>query len=156
MIAALGAHARRHQSGRHQSAGVFLHRARTQEADEDPCLPRRSAWHRDYFRFGTDQRPQGHQEEYRRSPRGGASGAGAAAIACLDLWCEIGVKREHITVCDSKGVIYVGRDENMEPTKAKYAQQTDARTLKDALVGADVFLGLSAAGALKAEWRCHR
>ena len=80
------------------------------------------------------------------------SGAGAAAIACLDLWCEIGVKREHITVCDSKGVIYVGRDENMEPTKAKYAQQTDARTLKDALVGADVFLGLSAAGALKAEW----
>ena len=80
------------------------------------------------------------------------SGAGAAAIACLDLWCEIGVKRENITVCDSKGVIYVGRDENMEPTKAKYAQQTEARTLKDALVGADVFLGLSAAGALKAEW----
>ena len=80
------------------------------------------------------------------------SGAGAAAIACLDLWCEIGVKREHITVCDSKGVIYVGREENMEPTKAKYAQQTEARTLKDALVGADVFLGLSAAGALKPEW----
>ena len=80
------------------------------------------------------------------------SGAGAAAIACLDLWCEIGVKREHITVCDSKGVIYVGREENMEPTKAKYAQQTEARTLQDALVGADVFLGLSAAGALKAEW----
>ncbi len=80
------------------------------------------------------------------------SGAGAAAIACLDLWCGIGVKREHITVCDSKGVIYVGREENMEPTKAKYAQQTEARTLKDALVGADVFLGLSAAGALKAEW----
>jgi malate dehydrogenase (oxaloacetate-decarboxylating)(NADP+) len=80
------------------------------------------------------------------------SGAGAAAIACLDLWCEIGVQQENITVCDSKGVIYVGREENMEPTKAKYAQQTDARTLKDALVGADVFLGLSAAGALKAEW----
>ncbi|MGV0953212.1 MAG: NADP-dependent malic enzyme [Fluviibacter sp.] len=80
------------------------------------------------------------------------SGAGAAAIACLDLWCEIGVKREHITVCDSKGVIYVGREANMEPTKAKYAQETQARTLQDALVGADVFLGLSAAGALKAEW----
>ena len=80
------------------------------------------------------------------------SGAGAAAIACLDLWCEIGVKRENITVCDSKGVIYVGRDANMEPTKAKYAQDTQARTLQDALVGADVFLGLSAAGALKAEW----
>ena len=80
------------------------------------------------------------------------SGAGAAAIACLDLWCEIGVKRENITVCDSKGVIYVGREANMEPTKAKYAQDTPARTLQDALVGADVFLGLSAAGALKAEW----
>ena len=80
------------------------------------------------------------------------SGAGAAAIACLDLWCEIGVKRENVTVCDSKGVIYVGRDENMEPTKAKYAQKTEARSLKDALVGADVFLGLSAGGALKAEW----
>ncbi len=80
------------------------------------------------------------------------SGAGAAAIACLDLWCEIGVQRENVTVCDSKGVIYVGREENMEPTKAKYAQKTEARTLKDALVGADVFLGLSAGGALKAEW----
>ena len=80
------------------------------------------------------------------------SGAGAAAIACLDLWCEIGVKRENITVCDSKGVIHVGREANMEPTKAKYAQDTPARTLQDALVGADVFLGLSAAGALKAEW----
>ncbi|MBU3667400.1 MAG: NADP-dependent malic enzyme [Rhodocyclaceae bacterium] len=80
------------------------------------------------------------------------SGAGAAAIACLDLWCEIGVKRENITVCDSKGVIYIGRDANMEPTKAKYAQDTQARTLEDALNGADVFLGLSAAGALKAEW----
>ena len=80
------------------------------------------------------------------------SGAGAAAIACLDLWCEIGVKRENITVCDSKGVIYVGREANMEPTKAQYAQDTPARTLQDALAGADVFLGLSAAGALKAEW----
>ncbi len=80
------------------------------------------------------------------------SGAGAAAIACLDLWCEIGVKRENITVCDSKGVIYVGREANMEPTKAKYAQDTQARTLQEALHGADVFLGLSAAGALKAEW----
>lgn len=80
------------------------------------------------------------------------SGAGAAAIACLDLWCSIGVSRENVTVCDSKGVIYVGRDANMEPTKAKYAQDTKARTLQDALVGADVFLGLSAGGALKAEW----
>ncbi len=79
------------------------------------------------------------------------SGAGAAAISCLDLWCDLGIKRENITVCDSKGVIYVGRDANMEPTKARYAQDTAARTLGDAIVGADVFLGLSTAGVLKPE-----
>jgi malate dehydrogenase (oxaloacetate-decarboxylating)(NADP+) len=75
------------------------------------------------------------------------SGAGAAAISCLNLWCDLGVKRENITVCDSKGVIYAGRDADMEPTKARYARETEARTLADALDGADVFLGLSAAGA---------
>ena len=79
------------------------------------------------------------------------SGAGAAAISCLDLWCHLGVRQENIVVCDSKGVIYVGRDANMEPTKARYAQQTAARTLADAMQGADVFLGLSTAGVLKPE-----
>jgi malate dehydrogenase (oxaloacetate-decarboxylating)(NADP+) len=79
------------------------------------------------------------------------SGAGAAAISCLNLWCELGIKRENVTVCDSKGVIYVGREANMEATKARYAQETAARTLGDAIVGADIFLGLSAAGVLKAE-----
>ena len=77
------------------------------------------------------------------------SGAGAAAIACLELWCGLGIRRENVFVCDSKGVIYVGRDENMEPTKARYAQKTECRTLADAMIGADVFLGLSAAGVLK-------
>ncbi|HNO86978.1 MAG TPA: NADP-dependent malic enzyme, partial [Rhodocyclaceae bacterium] len=77
--------------------------------------------------------------------------AGAAAIACLDLWCSLGIRRENIFVCDSKGVIYVGREENMEPTKARYAQNTAFRTLADAMVGADVFLGLSTAGVLKPE-----
>ncbi len=79
------------------------------------------------------------------------SGAGAAAISCLNLWCELGIKRENVTVCDSKGVIYVGRDAKMEATKARYAQETSARTLADAIVGADIFLGLSAAGVLKPE-----
>ncbi|MCE1185918.1 MAG: NADP-dependent malic enzyme, partial [Rhodocyclales bacterium] len=79
------------------------------------------------------------------------SGAGAAAIACLDLWCGLGIKRENVFVCDSKGVIWVGRDEKMEANKARYAQQTTFRTLGDALVGADVFLGLSTAGVLKQE-----
>ncbi|MDD2667322.1 MULTISPECIES: NADP-dependent malic enzyme [Zoogloea] len=77
------------------------------------------------------------------------SGAGAAAIACLELWCSLGISRENVFVCDSKGVIYVGREENMEPTKARYAQKTDCRSLADAMVGADVFLGLSAAGVVK-------
>ena len=79
------------------------------------------------------------------------SGAGAAAIACLDLWVGLGVSRENVMVCDSKGVIYVGREENMEENKARYARDTPARTLGDAIVGADIFLGLSAAGVLKAE-----
>jgi len=79
------------------------------------------------------------------------SGAGAAAISCLNLWCDLGVKRENITVCDSKGVIYVGREANMEATKARYARDTSHRTLGDAMVGADIFLGLSAAGVLKPE-----
>ncbi|MDD3325888.1 MAG: NADP-dependent malic enzyme [Zoogloea sp.] len=77
------------------------------------------------------------------------SGAGAAAIACLELWCSLGIRRENVYVCDSKGVIYVGREENMEPTKARYAQNTAFRTLADAMVGADVFLGLSTSGVLK-------
>ncbi|WP_407280169.1 NADP-dependent malic enzyme [Aromatoleum evansii] len=79
------------------------------------------------------------------------SGAGAAAIACLDLMVGLGLKRENVYVCDSKGVIWVGREENMEANKARYAQKTDARTLADVMVGADVFLGLSTAGVLKPE-----
>ena len=79
------------------------------------------------------------------------SGAGAAAISCLNLWCDLGIRVENVTVCDSKGVIYVGRDAKMEPTKARYAQVTERRTLSDAIEGADIFLGLSAAGVLKPE-----
>ncbi|MBX3679842.1 NADP-dependent malic enzyme [Cognatazoarcus halotolerans] len=77
------------------------------------------------------------------------SGAGAAAIACLDLMVSLGLRRENVYVCDSKGVIWEGRDERMEPNKARYAQNTAYRTLADAMAGADVFLGLSTAGVLK-------
>lgn len=80
-----------------------------------------------------------------------ASGAGAAAIACLDLLVSLGVKRENIYVVDSRGVIWEGREENMEPNKKRYAQKTDARTLADVVNGADVFLGCSAAGVLTAD-----
>ncbi|MGN6701423.1 MAG: malic enzyme-like NAD(P)-binding protein, partial [Burkholderiaceae bacterium] len=79
------------------------------------------------------------------------SGAGAAAIACLDTMVTLGVARENIYVCDSKGVIYQGRDANMEPNKARYAQKTDARTLADVMRGADVFLGCSTAGVVTGE-----
>lgn len=76
------------------------------------------------------------------------SGAGAAAIACLDLLVRVGVSRHNIYVTDSRGVIYQGRDEHMEPTKARYAQQTPARTLAEIIVDADVFLGCSTKGVL--------
>ncbi|WP_296872038.1 NADP-dependent malic enzyme [Tibeticola sp.] len=76
------------------------------------------------------------------------SGAGAAAIACLDLMVELGVRREHIFVCDSKGVIYEGRPGGYDESKARYAQKTELRTLADAVAGADVFLGCSTAGVL--------
>ena len=80
------------------------------------------------------------------------SGAGASAIACLDLLVKLGLKRDNIIVCDSKGVIYEGRDKSMEPNKARYARRTDARKLSDAMPGADIFLGLSGPGAMKQEW----
>jgi malate dehydrogenase (oxaloacetate-decarboxylating)(NADP+) len=79
------------------------------------------------------------------------SGAGAAAISCLNLWCYLGVQRQNILVCDSKGVIYPGRPGGMDETKAQYAQDTAARTLGDAIQGTDIFLGLSTAGVLTPE-----
>ncbi|HBP31000.1 MAG: NADP-dependent malic enzyme [Advenella sp.] len=77
------------------------------------------------------------------------SGAGAAAIACLDLLVNLGVARQNIYVVDSRGVIWEGRDQNMEPNKARYAQKTDDRTLADVMRDTDVFLGCSAKDVLK-------
>ncbi|HSW03839.1 NADP-dependent malic enzyme [Aquabacterium sp.] len=79
------------------------------------------------------------------------SGAGAAALACLDLAVSLGLKRENIWVSDVHGVVYVGRSVDMDDNKARYAQETNARTLAELLPGADIFLGLSAGGVLKAE-----
>lgn len=79
------------------------------------------------------------------------SGAGAAAIACLDLLVHLGVKPANIYVVDSRGVISKGREEGMEPNKARYAQETTARTLADVCQDADVFLGCSAPGVLSAD-----
>jgi malate dehydrogenase (oxaloacetate-decarboxylating)(NADP+) len=80
------------------------------------------------------------------------SGAGAAALACLDLLVSLGIRRENIWVCDIKGVVYQGRTEEMDDHKIVYAQSTQARTLAEILPGADIFLGLSAARVLKPEW----
>lgn len=81
-----------------------------------------------------------------------ASGAGAAAIACLNLLVELGLKKENVIVCDRHGVVHPDRQEDMDPYKAQYASDTSHRTLEEALERADVFLGLSAAGVLQAEW----
>src|SRR6476469_3768700 len=79
------------------------------------------------------------------------SGAGAAALACINLLVSLGLKRENIFISDIKGVVYEGRTELMDEYKAIYAQPTSARTLAEILVGADIFLGLSAGGILKPE-----
>lgn len=77
------------------------------------------------------------------------SGAGAAALACLELLVELGLPRKNVWVTDINGVVYKGRVENMDPDKDLFAQETDARTLGDVIQDADVFLGLSAGGVLK-------
>ncbi len=79
------------------------------------------------------------------------SGAGAAALACLDLLVDMGLPLEHITVTDIAGVVWRGRTELMDPRKARYARETKARRLGEVMAGADVFLGLSAPNVLKPE-----
>src|SRR5215207_2080796 len=84
-----------------------------------------------------------------RNVKVACSGAGAAAIACLDQLVSLGVRVENILVTDAKGVVFEGRSEGMDPIKARYARPTSARTLGDIVEGADIFLGLSAGGVLK-------
>jgi malate dehydrogenase (oxaloacetate-decarboxylating)(NADP+) len=80
------------------------------------------------------------------------SGAGAAALACVDLLVSMGLPVDHVTLTDIKGVVYSGRGDAMAPNMARYARTTDARTLQDVLVGADVFLGLSAPHVFHPDW----
>jgi malate dehydrogenase (oxaloacetate-decarboxylating)(NADP+) len=79
------------------------------------------------------------------------SGAGAAALACLDLLVAVGLDRRNIFISDAHGVVYEGRAVDMDPDKQRYAQRTSARTLADIIPDADIFLGLSAPGVLKPE-----
>ena len=80
-----------------------------------------------------------------------SSGAGAASIACVELIKAMGVKHENVLMCDRSGVVYQGREDGMNQWKSAHAVKTDARTLADALKGADVFLGLSAAKAMSTD-----
>ena len=79
------------------------------------------------------------------------SGAGAASIACLDLLVSLGLNKSLLKVCDSQGVIYPSRDANMEENKARYANDTSDRDLADAMVGADIFIGVSKGGVVSAQ-----
>lgn len=80
-----------------------------------------------------------------------STGGGAAGIACLNMLLKLGVRRENIWLCDIHGVVYSGREEDMNPQKAAFAQDTDARTLDDVIAGADFFLGLSGPKVLTQE-----
>ena len=79
------------------------------------------------------------------------NGAGASGIACAEHYVRLGVKRENITLCDTKGVVYKGRTAGMNPYKERFAKETDLRTLSEAMQGADVFVGCSVKGAVNAE-----
>jgi len=78
-------------------------------------------------------------------------GAGAAGIACANLFLALGLRREHVLMCDSKGVLYRGRADGMNPYKAAFAADTSARTLADAMRGADIFVGVSVKDAVSAD-----
>jgi malate dehydrogenase (oxaloacetate-decarboxylating)(NADP+) len=80
------------------------------------------------------------------------NGAGAAGIACLQMLLDSGFKKENAILCDTKGVIFKGRTSGMNDWKEKYINDTEARTLEEALRGADVFVGVSSKDALKPEW----
>ena len=80
-----------------------------------------------------------------------STGGGAAGIACLNMLLKLGVKRENVWLCDIHGLVHAGREVDMNPQKAAFAQVTDARTLDDVIDGADLFLGLSGPGALTAD-----
>ena len=75
------------------------------------------------------------------------NGAGAAGIACAEHYVRLGAKRENITLCDTKGVIYEGRTDGMNPYKERFAHETKLRTLAEAVRGCDVLVGLSSKGA---------
>src|SRR5579884_3465091 len=113
-------------------------------------IPRRSARHCHHLRRGASER-SGARGEKIDEVRVVFSGAGAAAIACADHYRRLGMKYEQIIMCDEHGVIYEGREGGMNFYVAPYATRESARSLAEALRGADVFVGLSVGGVVTAE-----
>ena len=145
------AHLRRDQSGGHQGAGMLHRRARAAQAHEDTrCSTTTSTAPRSR---SAPRCSTGSPFAARKSStvKLVVSGAGAAALACVDLLLDLGLRREHIWLTDLAGVVYEGRRELMDPEKARFAQITEARTLDEVIGDADVFLGLSAGGVLTPE-----
>ena len=133
----------RHQSRRHQSARMFSDRGTPQGGTRRTGLPRRPAWYRDHHRGGLHQRALHLTGRDITDTRVVVNGAGASAIACVDLIKKMGMPNENVTLCDSRGVIYRGREDGMNQWKSAYVVETNARDLEQALKGADVFIGLS-------------
>ncbi len=141
-----GADLRRHQPGGHPRARVLRDRAPPQGRDEHPGLPRRPARHRHHLRRRAAQRPGGRRQEDRARRASSSPAPAPRPSPAPSSISKLGARRENIILCDRKGVIYRGRTEDMDPYKAEFAADTAARTLAEALVGADVFIGLSVGG----------
>ena len=127
----LRADLRRHQPRGHQGAGVLHHRAAPARADGHPGVPRRPARHRDHRRRRADQRAAPDRPPLA-DIRMVVNGAGAAAIACVELLKAMGMPHGNVMLCDTKGVIYQGRTDGMNQWKSAHAVATEARTLAEA------------------------
>jgi malate dehydrogenase (oxaloacetate-decarboxylating)(NADP+) len=129
---------------------VLLHRGGAQEADEHPGVPRRPARHRDHQRRRLLNAAE-IQGKKLADLKIVVSGAGASAVACTRFYLSLGVKAENVLMVDSKGVLNTRRKLAEDDPKREWLRETPADTLADAMVGCDMFLGLSRAGLVTAE-----
>ena len=134
-----------------KAPGMLLHRRRMPAHHADPRLPRRSAWHRYHLRRRPAERPGSGRQAHRQGARGFQRRRRQRASPARSITCNLGVRRENILMCDTKGVIYKGRKEGMNSYKERFAAETEARTLAEAFVGADVFFGLSSGNCVTPE-----
>ena len=149
VVRAARADLRRHQPRGHQGARLLRDRGSAARAHEDPGVPRRPARHRDHRRRRGAQRPGTGRQEDRRG-QDLHLGAGAAAIACLNILVALGAKLENIWVADKDGLLTHKRNDVNDKWRGRFCQKSDATTLAEVFDGADIFLGLSAAGRAEA------